>query len=137
MSEQEKGNLEIKEDPKTNFPKLLMEMNAGTTANVIGAMLTKLGWAVANTNRAGELTIKLKISPDDSADNSYLKMSTDLKIKEPKLNKGHKIEDSYDGAIVWVNKQGKMSTTPPVDNHNGQLKLATDTEQQVQMREVR
>jgi hypothetical protein len=136
MSNQEKGNLKS-EDPRTNYPKLMMEMNGGTVANVIGAMLTQLGWSVANTNRAGELNIKLKISPDDSVDNSYLKMATELKIKEPKMTKGYKTEDSFDGTIVWVNKQGKMSTVPPTENHNGQMKLATETEEQVQIKEVR
>lgn len=135
MSDTEKGNLAIK-DRHTNYPQLMQQLDAGTIGNVIGHMLSDLGLAVANTNRAGELTIKMKLAPGNSADNSHLNFNTELKIKEPKMDKGFKQEDSHFGSIVFVGKGGKLTYDRPKEDLNGQKDLL-GSEQAVRMVEDR
>ena len=124
--DKDKGNLKMEEGSATNFPKLMMDVDAGLTANVIGQMLSDVAFAVANTNRAGEVNIKIKLKPGNSADNSHLDMNTELKVKEPKMTKGYKTEDTYHGTIVYVGKRGKLTYDRPKEDVNGQLNLDDD-----------
>lgn len=122
----DKGNLKMDESSATNYPKLMMELDAGLTANVIGQMLSDVAFAVANTNRKGEVTIKMKLEPGNSADNSYLNINTELKVKEPKMDKGFKIEDTYHGSLVFVGKRGKLTYDRPKEDVNGQINMEDD-----------
>ncbi|AUR96783.1 hypothetical protein NVP1232O_49 [Vibrio phage 1.232.O._10N.261.51.E11] len=136
MSEQEKGNLKI-ENNNTNYPMLMQQLDGGVTGDVIGAMLTKLGLAVKNTDRAGKLTITIDVKPGNSADNSFLNFNTGLKISEPKLSKGSKVEDSYYGSIVFVGRGGKLTYDRPKEDVNGQNSLALGSVESVQLTEDR
>lgn len=136
MSEQEKGNLKI-QDTMTSIPQLLMQLNGGELANVLGAMFSQVGGAVARTDRAGEINVKFKFKPGSSADNSHLDVSVVMDAKEPKMHIGFKREDVHKGAIVFVGPGGKLTYDRPKEDNNGQLQLATETEEQVKMREVR
>lgn len=122
----DKGNLKMDEGSATNYPKLMMELDAGLTSNVIGQMLSDVAFAVANTNRKGEVTIKMKLEPGNSADNSYLNINTELKVKEPKMDKGFKVEDTYHGSLVFVGKRGKLTYDRPKEDVNGQINMEDD-----------
>lgn len=123
MTEKEKGNLKI-ENSKSNYPKLMQEFNGGVTGDIIGAMSTDVALAVARSNRKGEITIKLTLKPGNSGDNEFLNADFMIKKNEPKLDKGSKIEDVYQGSIIFVGKNGKCTVDRQKEAHTGQQQLA-------------
>ncbi|TGZ35343.1 hypothetical protein EQ875_01624 [Photobacterium damselae subsp. damselae] len=119
----EQGNLKI-ENSRTNYPKLMQEFNGGVTGDIIGAMMTDVALAVARSNRKGEITIKLTLKPGNSDDNEFLNADFMIKKNEPKLDKGSKVEDVYQGSIIFVGKNGKCTVDRQKESHTGQQQLA-------------
>lgn len=131
----EKGNLKI-EDTKTDFPLLLEQFNGGVLANLLGVSLSDIGRAVVNTNRAGEITIKMKLKPGSSTDNSFVNLNTIVTVKEPKMERGDIKEDIYQDGIVFVGRKGQLTYDRPKEDHNGQKDLLAE-EGTVTLKEVR
>ncbi|CAH9016195.1 conserved hypothetical protein [Vibrio phage 137E35-1] len=119
---EEKGNLKIT-DNKTDFPLLLEQFNGGVLANLLGVSLSNIGRAVAHTNRAGEVTIKLKLKPGSSTDNSFINLNTIVTVKEPKMERGDIKEDIYQDGIVFVGGKGQLTYDRPKEDVNGQKDL--------------
>lgn len=123
MSDTEKGNLKI-EDSRTNFPNIMRDFNGGVTGNIIGQVMSDVALAVAKTNRKGSISITLDLKPGSSEDNEYLNADFTIKMKQPKMDRGYKAEDIYQGSIVFVGKGGKCSIDRLKESHTGQVQLS-------------
>ncbi|KKA43462.1 hypothetical protein [Salinivibrio sp. KP-1] len=108
-------------DRVTNFPKLMQDIDGGVVANVLGLALSNVGRAVAAANKQGEVTIKLKLKPGGSSDNSFLDVIAGITVDEPKLNFGKKKEDFQYRSIAYVGKGGKLTYDRPKEDVNGQI----------------
>ncbi|PCE67574.1 MULTISPECIES: hypothetical protein [Salinivibrio] len=118
----------------TNFPKLMQDIDGGVVSNVLGLALSNVGRAVAASNKQGEITVKIKLKPGGSSDNSFLDLIAGITVNEPKMNFGQKKEDFQYRSIAYVGKGGKLTYDRPKEDVNGQL---TFDNQPRKLKEVR
>ncbi|MGF1835853.1 hypothetical protein [Photobacterium sanguinicancri] len=112
-------------DRTTDFPTLMQQLDAGVIANVLGLALSNVALAVANSNKKGTITLKLDIKPNSTTDNSIVDVISSIKVTEPKVNHGSKVEDFQYGSVAFVGYGGKLSyDRPKLDvNHQRQLEI--------------
>ena len=126
MTEETKPNKKdgfLGEDRVTNFPQLMQQLDAGVISNVVGLALSNVALAVSQSNRKGEITLKLTIKPNSTTDNSIVDVISDIKVKEPKPHHGFKIEDFQYGSVAFVGFGGKLSYDRPKLDVNHQLQM--------------
>ncbi len=112
------------DDRITDFPALMQQLDAGVIANVLGLALSNVARAVANSNKQGDITLKLVIKPNSTTDNTIVDVISNIKVKEPKPNHGSKIEDFQYGSVAFVGFGGKLSYDRPKLDVNHQMQLA-------------
>ncbi|HIF6165101.1 TPA: hypothetical protein ACX3IR_000718 [Vibrio parahaemolyticus] len=107
----------------TNFPEFIERVEAGVIANVLGLAVSNVALAVSNSGKAGEVTLKLKLSPASKTDPSIINVVTGITVKEPKVNYGSKSEDFKYETVAFSGYGGKLSYDRPKIDVQNQFQL--------------
>ncbi|HGF4934560.1 TPA: hypothetical protein ACF5BZ_001944 [Vibrio parahaemolyticus] len=121
------GEGTAKKDPQmervTNFPEFIERVEAGSIANVLGLATSNVALAVSNSGKAGEIILKLKLSPASKTDPSIMNVTTAITVKEPKVNYGSKVEDFKYETVAFAGFGGKLSYDRPAVGVHNQLEI--------------
>ncbi|MEZ9372132.1 hypothetical protein AB4235_05560 [Vibrio cyclitrophicus] len=117
------GALEKAYDRKTDFPGLLSDIEAGTISNVLGLAMSNVALAVANSGKAGSISLGIKLKPASQTDPSILNTVVSLAISEPKPNYGAKKEDFKFDTVAYCGKGGKVTYDRPPEDVRQQLNM--------------
>lgn len=107
------------DETTTNLPRLLQQIDGGVPNSVLSVAMSQVAAAVRAHQKTGEVTIKFKLKDAGSSDGSYLDLTTDINITEPKET-GKKSESFSYKSIAFVSFGGKLTYERPSENFHGQ-----------------
>lgn len=93
-----------------NYTDVIDDLNAGTTAGVLTAVLREAASRVLANEKPGEVALVLKLKPLKGAP-SQVQVESIIKHKMPTA-KGDKSETVSDETVMYVNSKGDMSIVP-------------------------
>lgn len=113
---------------KTPLADFFGELNGGVFQEKIEAYLSQVALATitqADKKKKGKIAIELDF---EIVNDDLVKIEHKLDIKTPTL-RGHKIEVDKTETPMYVGRGGKMTISPPRENHVGQTNFQLQQEQ--------
>lgn len=95
------------------YTNVVEELASGSVAELLSATVSDTAKRVLTNDRAGEITLTLKIKPVKGSQTQVVVDST-VKYKMPTL-KGNKGEEATDSTLMHVSSKGDLSVTPHVE----------------------
>lgn len=92
---------------RRSFLATIADLRAGRTQDELTEELGRLVQAVADTGKAGELTIKLKIKPA-AKDSHLIHIADEIIVKAPKMDRASTLMFASEGSLTLDDPHSKV-----------------------------